>query len=349
MQPGVSHQRLLRKVSSNGIKGSLLNWIKDFLTGRKQYVTVKGQSSEWEDVLSGVPQGSVLGPILFILYVNDFPDIIKSVLRIFADDAKIYQTTDKSDILQDDLQNSDSWADKWELEFSINKCGVMHYGKDNDNHSYKMNSKTLKVVHEETDLGIIFQDDLKFNKHISNKIQKANSMLGLIIRSFDYLDKNSYIKLYKAIVRPQLEYGNAVWHPYSRKDIESIEAVQKRFTRQIPGLKEMSYHDRLKHLKLPSLAHRRRRGDIIQCFKIIRGLDDIPCERFFTFAESRTRGHCYKLIKPRCETSFRLRSFSQRVISEWNNLPYEVATTKTLNSFKNKIDKLWNNEKMYSF
>ena len=111
----------------------------------------------------------------------------------------------------------------------------------------------------------------------------------------------------------------------------------------------MSYHDRLKRLKLPSLAHRRRRGDIIQCFKIIRGLDDIPCERFFTFAESRTRGQCYKLVKPRCETSFRLRSFSQRVISEWNNLPYEVGTTKTLNSFKNKIDKLWNNEKMYSF
>ena len=164
----------------------------------------------------------------------------------------------------------------------------MHYGRTNDNHSYKMNSKTLKVVNEERDLGIIFQDDLKFNKHISTKVQKANSMLGLIIRSFDYLNKNSYIRLYKAMIRPQLEYGNAVWHPYLCKDIDSIEAVQKRFTKLIPGLRDLSYQDRLKHLKLPSLARRRRRGDIIQCFKIIKGLDDIPCERFFTFAESRT-------------------------------------------------------------
>ena len=116
-------------------------------------------------------------------------------------------------------------------------------------------------------------------------------MLGLIIRSFDYLDKNSYIRLYKAMIRPQLEYGNAVWHHYLSKDIDSIEAVQKGFTKLIPGLRDLSYQVRLKHLKLPSLAHRRRRGDIIQCFKIIKGLDDIPCERFFTFAESRTRGH----------------------------------------------------------
>ena len=113
-------------------------------------------------------------------------------------------------------------------------------------------------------------------------------------------------------------------------------------------LRDLSYQDRLKHLKLPSLAHRRRRGDIIQCFKIIKGLDDIPCERFFTFAESRTRGHCYKLIKPRCETSFRLRSFSQRVITDWNSLPYDI-TAQTLNSFKNRVDKFWSGKDMYSF
>ena len=174
-------------------------------------------------------------------------------------------------------------------------------------------------------------------------------MLGLITRTFNYLDKNSYIRLYKAMVRCQLEYGNTVWYPYLRKDIESIEAVQKRFTRFIPGLKHLSYQNRLKNLKLPSLAHRRRRGDMIQCFKIIKGLDDIPCDKFFTFAESRTRGHCYKLIKPRCETSFRLRCFSHRVITDWNKLPYDVVIAQTLNSFKNRLDKFWSNEDMYSY
>ena len=146
----------------------------------------------------------------------------------------------------------------------------MHYRRTNENHSNKMNSRTLKAVSEEKDSEIIFQDDLKFTKHISTKVQKANSMLGLITRTFNYLDKNSYIRLYKAMVRSQLEYGNTVWYPYLRKDIESIEAVQKRFTRFIPGLKHLSYQNRLKNLKLPSLAHRRRRGDMIQCFKIIK-------------------------------------------------------------------------------
>ena len=148
----VSHQRLLKKVSSNGIKGSLLKWIESFLTDRQQYVTVKGHSSDWKDALSGVPQGSVLGPLLFLLYVNDFPDVIKSMLKLFADDAKIYQTTDKCDILKDDLSEGGSWADKWELKFHVDKCDVMHYGRTNDNHSYKMNSKTLKVVNEEQEI-----------------------------------------------------------------------------------------------------------------------------------------------------------------------------------------------------
>ena len=140
-----SHQRLLRKVSSNGIKGNLLNWIESFLTDRQQYVNVKGHSSDWNNVLSGVPQGSVLGPLLFLLYVNDFPDVIKSVLKLFADDEKIYQTIDKCDPLQDDLYGGGSWADKWELKFHVNKCGDMHYGRKNDNHSYKINEfKNIK-------------------------------------------------------------------------------------------------------------------------------------------------------------------------------------------------------------
>ena len=128
-----------------------------------------------------------------------------------------------------------------------------------------------------------------------------------------------------------------------------VSKLYRRFTNLIPGLTDLSYQDRLKHLKLTSLANRRRRGDIIQCFKIIKGLDDIPCERFFTSAESRTRCHCYKLIKPRCETSFRLRSFSQRVITDCNSLPYDVVTAQTLNSFKNRVDKFWSGEDMYSF
>ena len=115
----VSNQRLLRKVSSYGIKGNLLNWIESFLTDRQQYVTVKGHSSDWKDELSDVPLGSVLGPLLFQLYVNDFPDVIKSVLKLSADNANIYQAIDNCDIIQGDLHDGGTWVDKWELKFML--------------------------------------------------------------------------------------------------------------------------------------------------------------------------------------------------------------------------------------
>ena len=116
----------------------MLKWIESFLTDRQQYVAVKGHSSDWKDVLSGIPQGSVLGPLLSLLYVNDFPDVIKSMLKLFADDAKIYQTLDKCDIFQDDLSEGGSWADKWELKFHVDKCGVMHYeGVDRGGRGYR--------------------------------------------------------------------------------------------------------------------------------------------------------------------------------------------------------------------
>ena len=137
--------------------------------------------------------------------------------------------------------------------------------------------------------------------------------------------------------------------PLIRCEYVTVKGRSSEWKDVLSGVPQGSVLDLRYQNRLPSLAHRRRRGDMIQCFKIIKGLDDIPCDKFFTAAESRTRGHCYKLIKPRCETSFRLRSFSQRVITDWNKLPYDVVTAQTLNSFKNRLDKFWSNEDMYSY
>ncbi|VDI02538.1 Hypothetical predicted protein, partial [Mytilus galloprovincialis] len=156
-------------------------------------------------------------------------------------------------------------------------------------------------------------------------------------RSYQY----TFLRLYVALVRPHVEYGNTIWYPHLKKDINAVEKVQMRATKLIPDIRHLSYEDRLKVLKLPSLTHRRRRGDMIQAFKILKGFEDISYERFFTVISTNTRGHNWKLAKPRCNTSFRLRHFSQRIINDWNNLPVEVISSKTVEAFKISIDRHW--------
>ena len=208
----------------------------------------KGSSSAWKPVDSGVPQGSVLGPVLFILYVNDIPELVRSNVWIFADDTKLHAPSDQSDILQDDLNNLMQWAEKWELTFNVDKCKVIHYGQNTPEHNYIMNNKNLAPVEEECDLGVTFSKDLKLSQHISEKINKANSILALIKGTFEYIDKHSFLRLYTAPVCPHIEFANVVWHPYLRKDILSIERVQMRATRLVSHLKDLPYESRLKEL-----------------------------------------------------------------------------------------------------
>ncbi|MES9971492.1 MAG: reverse transcriptase family protein, partial [Candidatus Thiodiazotropha sp.] len=346
----VPHQRLINKISAYGIRGQLLSWIRDFLTGRRQYVTVKGESSSWQNVISGVPQGSVLGPVLFVIYINDLPEVVNSTVKIFADDTKLYNTDSKADILQQDLDALFVWSELWQLRFNVEKCKTIHFGRNNQEYQYTLHFEDIDSDTEEKDLGVIFQRDLKFSSHIATKVNKANSILSLIIRTFDFIEQDSFVLLYKALVRPHVEYGNTIWYPFLRKDINSVENIQKRATRLIPQLKDLSYTERLKKLKLPTLAHRRRRGDMLQTFKILNGLEDIPSERFFNVAtNSSTRGHNFKLEKPRCNTSFRLQHFSQRIINDWNALPSFVVNAKDVKDFKAKLDLHWSHEVMYQY
>ena len=345
----VAHQRLLKKISSYGIKGALLSWISSFLLDRRQCVSIKGSSSTWKPVDSGVPQGSVLGPIFFIMYVNDIPDIVKSNVWIFADDTKLFATTDQTITLQEDLDNLMKWAELWELTFNVIKCKVIHYGQNNPESDYIMNDKKLESVDEECDLGVNFTRDLKFSQHIAKKVNKANSMLALIKGTFKYLDNHSFLRLYTALVRTHLEFANVVWHPYLRKDIDSLERVQMRATKLVSNLKDLPYELRLKELKLPTLAHRRLRGDMIQTFKLVKRLDDCPLENFFTIAHYNKRGHSYKLEKPRCSLSFTLNQFSYRVINVWNSLPQHVVDAETLNSFKARLDQHWQGNMLYEY
>ena len=344
----IPHERLLLKLEKNGIDGELLSWVKDFLNGRRQRVILNGECSDWKNVTSGVPQGSVLGPVLFIIYVNDMPDSLQNFCKIFADDTKIYTAVSKKsdqESLQQDLLKLSEWSRLWLLEFSIQKCKLVQYGNVRYDFEYKLKDKDgrLQVLLKDTkekDLAIWFQNTLKFEEHINYVVNRANRLVGLIKRTFKSLDRDSFLTLYKSLVRSILDYGGSVYYPYTKKNIQLIENIQRRATRILPELKGLSYGERLKSLKLPTMHHRRKRYDIIQLFKIVHGYEDIEPEKFFEFNDNCTRGHLFKIVKPRCQKSLRMNSFPVRCINKWNSLSEEIVCSDTVLKFKTRLDKI---------
>lgn len=203
----VPYKRLIHKLRELGIVGNILSWITDFLCKRQQRVCVNGVFSEWSKVTSGVPQGSVIGPILFVLFVNDIPEIVNSQCQMFADDCKIYDcvnSLDNCETIQNDIHALCEWTSKWLLFFNSAKCKTLHIGRRNPDHEYTMSDKNdITVVLENTDcekdLGVHFQQNLKFSKHINTTVNKANQRVGLLKRSFKYLDRNLLLIIYKTI------------------------------------------------------------------------------------------------------------------------------------------------------
>ena len=165
-----------------------------------------------------------------------------------------------------------------------------------------------------------------------------------------YTIKNNYkvfLHLYKALVRSILEYGNAVWSPHKMKHIELLESVQRRATRTVPELKGLSYEDRLRTLNLPTLVYRRLRGDMIEAFKIVQNIYDPKVAPVLSFRENSTlRGHSKTLSKSRCIRKLRSNCFTQRITNSWNSLPENVISAPSVNAFKNRLDKLWNNQEV---
>ena len=356
----VPHRRLLKKIRSYGISEDICLWIEEFLKARKQQVKVNGKSSQWEEILSGIPQGTVLGPILFLLYINDLPELVASLLFLIADDSKIWRTIDNlEDIttLQEDLQIMFEWSKQWLLEFHPDKLKHLHIAKDHTNPSYNYHLGDIvsKITHLEKDLGIFVDSSLNFEDHISTKVKKGNSMMGMIRRSFRFLNMKTFLPLYKALVRSGLEYGEAIWSPYKMKDIEKIEGVQRRATKVVPGLGDKPYEERLKILNLPTLRHRRLRGDMIETYKIIHGIydkkvaPDLKLKKNMRNSTGR-RGHSLELFQPRTRLQSSRNIFTNRVWRGWNSLTEHIVTAPSVNAFKARLDRHWKgNPAVYNY
>lgn len=199
----VPHSRLLLKIKALGIDGRVACWIKNWLTDRKQRVVLNGCNSDWCDVFSGVPQGSVLGPLLFVIFINDIDHCVSSKLLKFADDAKLFRVVSaRNDVdkLRGDLKNLFSWSEDWLMLFNLDKCKVLHFGKNNGKCQYTLGGKILEEVQEERDLGIIVSVGLKVSSQCSNVVKTANKVLGMISRTITLQSRDVILQLYKSLV-----------------------------------------------------------------------------------------------------------------------------------------------------
>ena len=242
----ISHSKLITKLTSYGIRGNLLFWIQAFLTDRTQCVLVGSSFSSYRPVRSGVPQGSVLGPVLFNIFINDVTDSFDPDIKakLFADDIKLYtQITTPSSVcnFQTHLDHICSWSALWQLNISSTKCSLLELGQRGFNHPFHLTSHNLNYNESNNDLGITIDQNLKFQQHVNLITHRANQRANLIHRCF--LSKNTYnlVRAFKTYVRPLLEYASPVWSHYTKNLVESIESVQRAFTKRIPGLLNFSY------------------------------------------------------------------------------------------------------------
>ena len=362
----VPHQKLLHKLNHFGIQGPLLSWLKCFLRQRTMQVVLEGVSSTTASVDSGVPQGTVLGPLLFLCHINDLPDVVHSQVRLFADDCLLYREINSFQdhlILQEDLKNLENWANTWGMRFNASKCYILSI-ESASVYFYNLCGTILKHVSTNPYLGILFSNDLKWSHHIEKISKKANSTLGFLRRNLYRCPPGCRKNAYISLVRSILEYGAILWDPYTKEDTQRLEQVQRRAARFIAGDYKSrtpgTMHNLLKNLELPSLQLRRKELRLNFFYKVVEGLvPAIPSRQYLNphlakrtikstrrndyitenVVESHIRNNNRSFIIGNYKTDQFRNSFFPKTTIEWNHLPDIIVNADTINSFKNLVYK----------
>ena len=240
-----------------------------------------------------------------MVYINDLEDGVTGSILKFADDTKLFRKTKEfggKTNLQDDIDKLVRWFEKWQMLIHFGKCKCLHTGLGNTGMNYEMGGNILSKTVKEKDLGLTMNANVKVSEQCRIAASKGNQILGMIRTNITHKEKSLIVPLCKAIVRPHLEYCIQAWSPYLRKDIDMLEKIQRRATKLIPGLRYLSYEERLKECRLTTLETRRVRGDQIEVFKILKGYDNIDSNIVFENKESKiTRGHNFTLVKNRID------------------------------------------------
>ena len=338
----VSHAKLVEVLRAFGIRGTTLSWLKEFLSNRVQRVMINGDLSDPLDVLSGVPQGSVLGPLLFILFIDDINHCCEDDCNIglYADDSKIYSKNPPA--LQRTLHQVNDFINDRQLVLAAEKCKHLTISKKATDSTFDINNVSILKCESVIDLGIKFSSNLKWKPHcLDVKIRGARRCYQ-ILRSFRSKCIWTLLRAYTTYVRPTLESNTVVWSPYLKEDVNAIESVQWRFIKAICrrcNIRANSYHKRLELLNIKTLEYRRCSFDLIMVYKIIHGLVDVPFREQFSFYASpyNLRNHEYTLKRESYSSDERKNFFSNRVIPIWNRLPDRIVSSPSLSSFKFRL------------
>lgn len=356
----VSHRHLLAKLETFGINSNLLQWLKSYLSGRKQRVAVEGEHSEWLPVVSGVPQGSILGPILFILYINDLPrSVMNSKVALFADDAKCARTIKSEDdciLLQEDLTRIITWSKTWKMRFNATKCQVLTVSRKLHKiiFNYDIEGTHLEHVSSVKDLGITINSSLTWNNHIDTIINKTYRKVGMIKRTMGYQAPRAVLlSLYNTLIRSTIDYGSQVWSPWTAIQIKALESTQRKFTKYILSYPDLDYVQRLVELGLLPLSYRREIMDLTFYFKSKMGLGNSQLLTHVNTIENRgtrrasIRGNT--LYPRKCKTETFKNSYTNRLVQIWNQLPLSAQNANSIPEFKAKIKEHYENKLVNEF
>ena len=344
----VPHSRLLGKLEYYGIDGVIHKWVSAFLNNREQRVVVNGSYSNPVSVDSGVPQGTVLGPLLFLLHINDLPQMVSSQTRLFADDCLLYRPIHSRDdqvLMQRDLDTLQEWGNTWGMRFNPSKCNIMRISRSREpiTQFYSLGGQVLVEVHNSTYLGLNISNELEWSTHIADTTRKGNGTLGFLRRNLKFCPEKLKETAYLSLIRSVLEYGATIWDPHLAKDINSLEMVQRKAARFVKHdyRRTSSVTAMLAELGWKNLADRRRELRLALLYKVTNDLVAVPASSIgLTKPYTKTRAnHKFKYRTLRANTNELKFSFVHRTIPEWNVLPAHIAEADSVTSFKARLAK----------